>query len=84
MLATLSHDCDIKHTCTIHIIFLPVCSQVSMLSDRVEAVNQHVNVFDIDAVVKHLRSVTLYCIHYCCPTHMQASVSSSSYVAYIV
>ena len=33
-----------------------------MLSDRVEAVNQHVNAFDIDSVVKHLRSVTLHCL----------------------
>lgn len=38
-----------------------VCSQTSMLSDRVEAINQHVNAFDIDAVVKHLRSVTVCC-----------------------
>ena len=41
--------------------FLLLCSQTSMLSDRVEAVNQHVNAFDIDAVVKHLRSATLHC-----------------------
>lgn len=41
-----------------------------MLSDRVEAVNQQVNAFDIDAVVKHLRSVTLhyymYIVYYHC------------------
>ena len=36
-----------------------IYSQTSMLSDRVEAINQHVNAFDIDGVVKHLRLVTV-------------------------
>ena len=58
-----------------------------MLSDRVEAVNQHVNVFDIDAVVKHLRSVTvlhsLLLLH-THEAHMRASASSSSYATCIV
>ena len=38
-------------------MFVFICSQISLLSDRVEAVNQHVNAFDIDTVVKHLRYV---------------------------
>ena len=46
---------DVICVIVIRDVVLLVCSQLSVLSDGMEAIDEHVNATDIDQVVEHLR-----------------------------